>query len=237
MNRVLIYEIRRQVINRFFVGLLAVCLLFAWLTLRTSVIRGVANTAPFSAWSFGYYMAQVLPLLVIALLFSLWTVFSPTVRNVAVLTRATPADERKYYLLKCCAALASWFIILLGTILLGLVFLIAIFGNVFVAEETILSCVVVTLPTLLFFFGVGLLAGRLKKWQSIVVISLAVIVSFLPITEYSALFGTNFFSQYPLTLDVLDPAFSLPLSMTINKVIYSATGVLLVVIFVKKKNL
>lgn len=234
MNRVFLYELHRQTGNRFFVGIMAGCILFAWMVMRTLVIRGIADTAPFSAWSFGYYMAQILPLMIIALLFGIWNVFSPVAQSIGVLTAATPVDERIYELIKCGAALISWLIILLCTVLTGLIFLMSIFGNVLPAGEIFLSCVLVVLPAVLFFFGAGMLAGRLKKWQSIIVITLAVIASFLPIPKYAALFGADFFIHYPLMFDNLDPVFSLPLSMIISKVMYSAAGILLTGISLKR---
>lgn len=238
MDRVFYYELRRQVVSKFFVGLLVVCLFFAWTTLKTSVIQGVANTAPFSAWSFGYYMARILPLLIIALLFSFWNIFSPAARRVEVLTGATPVNERIYHLLKCGAALLSWLIILMCIILMGLLFLTRIFGNAVSMGEVLLPCVVTSLPALLFFSGAALLAGRLKRWKSIVVIGAAVIASFSPVPEYAALFGTDFFSQYPLTLGVLDPAFSLPAMMVFGKTIFAAAGIVLSILsFFSKKNI
>lgn len=70
MGKIYLYELRRTVRSKFFWGLLAVCLFFGWNTLKTATIRGAAHTAPFSPWSFGAYLARLLPLLGVALLFS-----------------------------------------------------------------------------------------------------------------------------------------------------------------------
>lgn len=69
MNKIYQYELRRILRSKFFWGLLAVCLFFGWNILQTSTIKGVAHTAPFSPWSFGAYMARIMPLLGVALLF------------------------------------------------------------------------------------------------------------------------------------------------------------------------
>lgn len=234
MARVFLYELRRQVINKFFVGLLAVCLFVSWMTLNTSVIQGIANTAPFSPWSFGYYMAQILPLLMVALLFTLWNVFSPTVRRLEVLTDATAVDQRTYTALKCGAALVSWLIILICTILLGLAFLVGLFGNAVSVGTLLLPCVVTVLPAMLFFFGAGLLAGGLKTWQSVAVIGLAVVASLLPFE--GGLFGGGFYGQYPFTLGVLDPPFSMPGMLIVVKALFAVAGMLLIMLALGRKR-
>ena len=257
------YERRRQIANKFYVGIFAACLLFAWMTLTTSVIRGIANTAPFSPWSFGYYISQVMPILIIALLFSLWNVFSPDARRVGSLTAATPVNERVYYMLKCGAAFAAWFIALLFTIILGLFFLIKIFGYSVQVGELLAPCVAATLPTSIFFFGAGLMAGRLKMRQSItaVVITIAFVIIFLiifiiiyaiifeasisitdvvsisPISGYASLFGSRFFSEYPLTTGVLDPGFSMPFSVIAWKTIYTAAGIVFSIFSLEQKKI
>lgn len=63
MNKIFRYELRRLLWNKLFFGILLVSLGYGWLTLTGSVVRGVAHTAPFSPWSFGYYLSQALPLI------------------------------------------------------------------------------------------------------------------------------------------------------------------------------
>jgi len=228
LGRVFYYEFRRQAANKFFAGLLALCLAVAWLTLSTSVIKGVAGTAPFSAWSFGCFMAQMQPLFALALLFGLRTVFSPAARQAGELTSATPVDKRAYGLVKCGAVAASWLIILICTIALGLGFLISIFGNALPAGEIMLVCVLETLPAAAFFFGAGLLAGQLNKWPGLAALFMAAVISFLPLPGYAALFDIGFYTQYPLSLGVTDPALSLPAAFIAGKAAFAAAGALLI---------
>ncbi len=124
MSRIFIYELRRQVINKFFIGLLFTCMFFGWMTMRLVVIRGIANTAPFSSWSFGYYISLVMPLFITALLFCVWNIISPAARQSEVLFFATPVDKRVFVLVKCAAAVMSCLLVMIGIIMLGLGFLI-----------------------------------------------------------------------------------------------------------------
>ena len=68
MVKIFYYELRRLLGNRFTVGLLLVALLYGYWTMRGEILLGIANTAPFSPWSFGAYLAEMMPLLLVALL-------------------------------------------------------------------------------------------------------------------------------------------------------------------------
>lgn len=61
MKKIFRYELRRLLLNKLFGGILATTLFYGGLTLNQTTILGVANTAPFSPWSFGHYLAQMRP--------------------------------------------------------------------------------------------------------------------------------------------------------------------------------
>lgn len=127
MRKIFRYELRRAVCNKFFLGLLVVSLYFGWQTLNSEVIKGIAHTAPFSPWSFGYYSAQVLPLLSVALLFFLWGIFSKEARRVKPLTDATPVNAGNYLMGKCAAVGAAWLLLAVCVCALGMGFLATLF--------------------------------------------------------------------------------------------------------------
>lgn len=86
MGKIYRYECRRLLWNQFFAGLAAVLLGYGALILRGVTILGVSHTAPFSPWSFGDYLSQMLPLLWIGALFFLTFFTSPKARRTAALT-------------------------------------------------------------------------------------------------------------------------------------------------------
>lgn len=69
MNRIFKYELKRLIINKFFLGLLIISALYSHEIMRGDIILGISNTAPFSGWSYGTYLAKVLPILLVTLLF------------------------------------------------------------------------------------------------------------------------------------------------------------------------
>lgn len=98
MRKVMRYECKRLLWNRFFVGLVLVLLFYGWQVLSTTTILGVAHTAPFSPWSFGDYLSRMTPLLWVGVLFFLTFFTSPKARRVASLTDAAPMPPHRYAL-------------------------------------------------------------------------------------------------------------------------------------------
>ena len=213
MNKIYQYELRRILRSKFFWGLLAVCLFFGWNILQTSTIKGVAHTAPFSPWSFGAYLARILPLLGLALLFFLWNQCNEKSRQFGRLTDAAPVEQGKYLLVKCAAAVTAWLLLALILTALGLGFL-------------------------LFLTGMGLLAGRIHSSILFGLMALALGAEFIPLPMNFDLYGYSFFTEYPLTTELLDPAFSMPGGMIVSRVIFLLAGIGFLVFAVwRKKNI
>ena len=107
MRKVMRYECKRLLWNRFFVGLVLVLLFYGWQVLGGTTILGVAHTAPFSPWSFGDYLGRMTPLLWVGVLFFLTFFTSPKARRVASLIDAAPMPPHRYALARCAAALTG----------------------------------------------------------------------------------------------------------------------------------
>ena len=140
MRKVMRYECKRLLWNRFFVGLVLVMLFYGWQVLGGTTILGVAHTAPFSPWSFGDYLSRMTPLLWVGVLFFLTFFTSPKARHAAVLTDATPMPPHRYALARCAAALLRLAVCsFLCTDCLSLVFA-ACGAAVFVVGSVVLVC-------------------------------------------------------------------------------------------------
>ena len=225
MRKIFRYELRRAVCNKFFLGLLVVCLFFGWQTLNGEVIQGVAHTAPFSAWSFGYYLAQELPLLSVALLFFLWNVFSKEGPPGEHFDGGDPRGCGKLSfgeMRGCCNGLAA----------VGFRCVYAwnhIFACAFRPSRFLKrfapSCF--DLPAAGAGSGIGdrhdggttpsgaaSCAGACGTGGQLTAIAVGV-----------GSLWSNLFSEYPLTLTQLDPAFALPAAGWIAKAVYLAVGV------------
>ena len=224
MNKIFPYELRRLLGGKFFLGLPAISLLYAWQLLSRSVILGVADTAPFSPWSFGCYLGGLQPLLGLTLLFLLWEQGREQARSMELLASATPTSPGRYRLTKALAAAAAWLLLALGLCLLGLGFLSRLFGDAVQALALLWPALVLLLPALAFLLGGGLWLARRRPALAAIPLALALLVSYLPLPLCLDLCGSRLFSQYPLTLGQPDPAFSLPPAAWVMRGVYLTLG-------------
>ena len=235
MGKIFRYECRRLLWNKFFGGLLLVLLFYGWQVLSRVTILGVSHTAPFSPWSFGDFLSRMVPLLWIGSLFFLTFFTSGKARRVAVLTDAAPMEPRRYALARCGAALAGTALLALAVLAEAAVFYGWYFGW-YGWMELIAPALVTLLPPLAFALGSGWLLGRVRPWLLYVWMPLPLALALLPLPEALELWNGSFFTQYPLTLGTLDPAFSLPAAVLLVQCALLAAGVVLLALPPRRRH-
>ena len=171
----------------------------------------------------------MIPLLWIAVLFFLTFFTSGKARRVTVLTDATPVAPGRYALARCAAALV-------GTGLLALVCLIeaAIFyGRYFDWygwDELALPALVTLIPPLMLALGSGWLLGRIRSYLIYTWMLVPFVLMVLPLPEFLGLLNGSIFMDRPLTFDILDPTFSLPIGTIVTQCALSLIGIALLMI-------
>ncbi len=221
VSKIFLYELRRMLGSKFYLGFGTVILWYGWQILNNVTILGVANTAPFSPWSFGAYLTGLLPLLGVVLLFFLWNLCNAQARGVQSLTDAASVRRERYQLTKYLAALTAWLSLVVVVTMLGISFLWTLFGDSVPVAALLLVAVITLVPPAALLLGVGAVAGGLRSWTLFVLMALVFGAGFLPGDFY----GASLFTEYPLTLGVLDPAFSMPPSVVIGKLAVLLVGV------------
>lgn len=232
MTKLFKYELRRLLINKFFLGLLVIAALYSKHLLETVVILGVSNTAPFSGWSYGMFLAKILPILLIALLFFVSFLYSKQEQGMSILRNATPINLRVLILLRCSAMIIGFFLIAVIPIGFSLWF----YANNFHFtnfSSFILPILITLLPSMLFILGLGIIAGRLHPALLYVLMLFMLLFDYLPMPYIIDLFGSNFFQSFPLTLPLGadgEPAFVVPVVVWAGKVVYSVIGIVLTIL-------
>lgn len=229
MIKIVFYELKRLLWNQFFVGLLAVVLFYAYQVLSRETLLGVAHTAPFSPWSFGRYLTRLLPLLWVGALFFLTFFTSAKERRTAALTGATPVQPWKYALARCAAALAGLALLSAAVLAMAALF----YGRMFHWYDwpsLALAAGITLVPPLLFALGSGWALGRLCPWALYVWMLVPFALTLLPLPQAMGLWNGSLFSEYPLALGDLDPAFVLPASVWMVQGAILAAGILLLLI-------
>ena len=224
MNKIFGYECRRLLCNTFFFGLLLALLFYGWQILRRVTILGVSHTAPFSPWSFGDYLSRMMPLLWIGALLFLTFFTSDRARRVAVLTGAAPVEPRRYAMARCAAALAGTGLLALACLAEAALFYGGYFGW-YEWGTLLLPALATLLPPLVFALGSGWLLGRCRPWLVYVWMPVPLLWMVLPLPEALGLWNGSFFTDYPLALGTLDPAFSLPRAAAAAQCAMLAAGV------------
>ena len=228
MIKIFLYECKRLIFNKFFCGILFVLLFYGWQVLSNATILGVSHTAPFSAWSFGDYLSRMLPLLWIGVLFFLTFFTSAKARRAAVLTDATQTSPRRYALARCSAALMGTVLLTLACLVEAAVFYGRYFGW-YGWGELLVPTIVTLIPALVFALGSGWLLGRIRPWLIYVWMAVPFACMALPLPKTLSLWNGSFFTNYPLTLGILDPAFSLPVSVVLAQCGLLLCGIALLV--------
>ena len=246
MIKIFQYECKRLLWNKFFFGLLLVILFYGWQVLNSVTILGVSHTAPFSAWSFGDYLSRMLPLLWIGALFFLTFFTSGKARRVAVLTDATPVAPGRYALTRCAAALVGTGLLALACLAEAAVFYGRYFGwygwgTLHTSRNTghrkrryfgwygwgtlLLPALVTLVPSLVFALGSGWLLGLLRPWLLYAWMPVPFLLSVLPLPEFLGLLNGSIFLDRPLSFDILDPAFSLPIGTIAMQCVLFLVGI------------
>nr|WP_242878812.1 hypothetical protein [Clostridium beijerinckii] len=233
--KLLKYELKRLIINKFFLGLLIISSIYSYEVMTSDIILGVANTAPFSGWSYGEYLAKVLPILLVTLLFFISFLYSKQEKNVQDLTNATPIDQFKFQMLR------------FGTIIIGfvLISMIPILYSVWFYSVNfhflsfgglVLPAFITLVPSMLFVFGIGSLGGRYHQGLIFGLMVVVLLINYVPLPYEVDLFGGNFFTQYPMSLSVVEPEFSIPIGVAIGKLIFGLTGLLMIILSATAKK-
>lgn len=235
MGKIFLYECKRLLCNKFFIGLLLVSLFYGWQVLNRVTLFGVSHTAPFSPWSFGDYLCRMMPLLWMGALFFLTFFISKAEARRAALTAATPVKPGVYGLVRCCAALVGTVLLVFAVIVLAVTF----YGNMFQWYEwqSLLFPAMITLvPSLIFALGSGWLLGHFRSWLLFVWMLLPLVMMALPMPEWLGLLDGSIFVERPLAMNTLDPAFSLPQGTIIFQCVLLLTGVVLLFLYPKNNH-
>lgn len=231
MNKVFRYELHRLLLNKFFLGLLAITMLYSYFVMDSEIVLGVANTAPFSCWSYGTFLTYVLPLLLITMLFFTTFLYSQKEKKVQTITDTTPADPAKYRLVRCASIIVGYLIISFATIAVSFFFYAMIFH--FTGFGSFIAPILfVLMPAMFFVLGVGIVLGKMNPALVYALIPVVLLLTFLPLPDSINLLGKNFFSNYPATLGVVEPSFKVPFSVLTARALYTVIGIVLTLLSV-----
>lgn len=224
------YELKHFLMNKVFLILSVVTVVYGWYLLSSDIILGVANTAPYSPWSFGGYIAGVMPLALACLLALMAVIFSGEEKQVEKITAATPVSRGRR-VMRHLGAIYTGFAGLLALLLvIAAIFYTSIFG-VIDAAALLFPLLYAVLPGLLLITGVALNLGRLGSVGIYILMALLLLSGILAAWDNLPglldLFGGGFFHSYPQIADGADPAFTVPIGTLLGRVLIGVIGLAL----------
>ncbi|MCR5727249.1 MAG: hypothetical protein K6G24_07270 [Lachnospiraceae bacterium] len=233
MNRIYGYECRRLILNKFFIGISVLILVYGWQVIKNITILGVSFTAPFSAWSFGDYLSHMGVFLWIGILFLIGFYHTKAEKRRAVIFETAPVKPYVHELIRVGAILTVTVLLVIIICLPAVVF----YGSVFdlYPEGMILCVTLFTLfPIAVFAIGSGKLLAHVGTPVLYIWMSVPFILKMIPLPESFGLLNGSFFTERPLSIEELDPEFSLTVGVIMVQSIVFILGVLM--IFFKNKR-
>lgn len=239
MSKILKYELKRILWNKAFLAFLLINGVFAWYTLTSTIISGVGYTAPFSGWSFGAYLATLMPILSLTVLFLLSAYFSKKEKKVVRITSATPVDPARFLWVRCLTVTIGFFLIVFVQLVISGYFYIRFFSF---SDFTgfILPLLCTLLPGYLLVLGLGVLAGQTHPSLLYVLMLLTFTLCFIQIPGIFDPFGLDYYQSFPITLDAGvngEPEFLLSAEFLFTRAVYLLAGLGLLTIGVRKATL
>lgn len=233
MFKIMLYEIRRFVFSKIYAALLAITLVFSYYILSNNIIMGTDFTAPFSKWSYSFYLCSVLPFLVVAILFFCTYVFSKKEYAVRTITLTTRMTSTVYYLSKAAAILLAYLITLGLVILLSFIFYASVFS--FWSFQDFLDPILCfSLAPSLFFLGLGILAGFINgALIYAVMIASFILGSIGGLLGNIGLFCKKLLQDRPSSIAADasgEVPFILPDGFTASRIIWAAVGIAMFVL-------
>ncbi|PKM73071.1 MAG: hypothetical protein CVU91_05745 [Firmicutes bacterium HGW-Firmicutes-16] len=220
------YEIKRLLLSKEYLLLLAATILYGTSLLRSMVIFGTNYTAPFSQLTFGTYCTSLAPFLFILLLVLCARQMKSSERRTETIISATPMPMPVFQLLRygaiaCAFALAAALPVMACFEFYRLVFDYTAFGAL------LLSSLLLLLPSAIFLFGSAVLLGRWSTAAVYVMLAAVLIVSIfqIPLPGFINVIGSS--ADFELT-----PAF------VAGRVVFTGIGIVFILasLFTSKKQ-
>jgi hypothetical protein len=218
---------------------MALTLLYTNSVLNGQTILGVAQTAPFSGWSYSNFLCSVLPFFLVALLLYCNQLFLKKEAAARTIILTTPISIKQYYTVRSLAILFSYIIFCCLTILYSFYFYGSVF-HFYHFTDFLYPIFLVLVAPAIFFYSLGLLIGR---YHNQLLYILAVIVFTLgmlpPFNHSGALLCKLFMNSYPYSIAVNsfgERPFEIPLDFLISRFLWIGFGITLYILALNQLN-
>lgn len=193
--RLLKYELKRLIFTKKYFYLILILGMFTYDILMRLVIDGFYGTAPFSQWSYTFFVTAISPFLSILLVLLYTTVFDEKELRVRKIIYSLPVPQFKYYIIKFSAITISYIAAALLPIAMSFIYYSVIF-DYRVFGSFVKPIILFLIPAFVFVSGLCMILGKINVKLLYGLIPILFLVQFnFKIPVWIDIFGNNFLNN------------------------------------------
>lgn len=228
-SKIFFYELKRTILSKSFAFLLLIVVAYSIFLLRTKVMYGVFDTAPFSEWTFISFLLALLPLLFTILLVFTSRLFSPNELSVKKLTASAPFSGHTYFLIRLMIIMTAYILAAASSIAVCFAYYSALFDvNDFLP---FLFCILlVLLSQMLFITGAGVILCKINPNFAFFAIAVVFILSFsgTVLPYYADFMGSSILNGLPDAIPINGYIpFDVPSEFVLSRIVFGIVGLIL----------
>ncbi len=159
-------------------------------SLTRLVTGGYYGTAPFSEWTYTFFIQLISPLVISVIIFMMTNIFNEKELRARKIIFSAPISQGRYYLLKIITMIVTFILTSLVPIIMSFIYYKVLFNYIsFSSYAKFILCFLI--PTFIFILGLSMVLGR---------ISIKLLYGLIPITFLLGTIDTS--SILPYWLDI-----------------------------------
>ena len=226
MIKIFKYEFKIILCKIYVPVMLAAALIYSWNLLSSETILGVADTAPFSGWSFGKYLGDSALINMLITLLIISVSFSERQRKAGMLTDVTAFPVKKRILIRSILTGGYFIFGMILSFVMGCIFLGSLFGELRLGNY-LLDWALICLPCAVLVTGMGMLLGRKSPVLIYVFMGICVLAAFILKDTAADINGAGYFEYMAERISGIEKAetpFMVSSGYLITRIIYLCMG-------------
>lgn len=230
------YEIKRVIISKKYFYMLLLTGVLSYDVLTRLVTGGYYGTAPFSEWTYTFFINLISPLVISVMIFMVTNIFNEKELRARKILFSSPISQSKYYILKISAIVVTFILTVLVPIIISFIYYKVLF-NYSEFFRFIKYIIWFFIPPFIFLLGVSMALGKIstKLLYGLIPITylLGVINTSGILPPWLDIFGQHFFNMSTFA-DLIGREsqvvpFNLPNSFIHSRLIFICIGIIFLI--------
>ncbi|SCG82037.1 hypothetical protein DW1_0417 [Proteiniborus sp. DW1] len=155
------YEIRRIILSKKYFYMILLTIGLTYDSLTRLVTGGYYGTAPFSEWTYTFFIQLVSPLVISVIIFMMTNIFNEKELRARKIIFSTPISQARYYMLKIFTIVIAFVLIGLVPIIMSFIYYKVLFNYVgFTSYVKLILWFLI--PSFVFILGLSMALGKIN---------------------------------------------------------------------------